>query len=88
MRKLSRQIWMQLILVYAALFLLMWLGLRHISSSDLAATILWAGAILVSIAYAVYTLFRTGNMSTRPQWWADFVTDKKYSATKQTPKDL
>ena len=88
MRKLSRQIWMQLILVYAALFLLMWFGLRHTSSSNLAATILWAGGILFSVAYAVYTLFRTGKMSTRPQWWADFVTDKKYGATKQTPKDL
>ncbi len=66
MRKPLRQTWMQFILVYMALFLLMWIGLRHTSSSDLATNILCLGAILFSVAYAVYTLFRKGKLSTTP----------------------
>ena len=88
MRKFLRQTWAQLILVYAALFLLMWIGLRHTSSSDLGSTILVACAILFSVAFAVYTAFRTGKFFTRPQWWADFVTDKKSRSSKQTPTHL
>ena len=86
MRKLLRQTWMQVILVYAALFLLMWLGLRHTSLSDLATTILWAGAILFSVAYAVYTFFHTGKMSIRPKRWLDFATDKKYTSKADSKK--
>ena len=85
MRKLLRQTWMQVIFVYMALFLLIWIGLRHTSSSDLATNILCLGAILSSVAYAVYTLFRKGKLSTRPQWWLDFATDKNTSR-KPTPK--
>jgi hypothetical protein len=88
MRKFLRQTWVQVILVYIALFLLMWIGLRHTSLSDLATTILVACAILFSVAFAVYTSFRTGKFSTRAQWWADFVTDKKHRASKQTTKRL
>ncbi len=80
MRKPLRQTWMQFILVYMALFLLIWIGLRHTSSSDLATNILCLGAILFSVAYAAYTFFRAGKMSTRPQWWLDFATDKKYTS--------
>ncbi|HET9101240.1 MAG TPA: hypothetical protein VFN62_12665 [Acidobacteriaceae bacterium] len=78
MNKFLRQTWMQVVLVYAGLFLLMWIGLRYTSSSDLASTILWVVGILFSIAFTVYTSFRTGKFSTRPQWWLDFATDKKH----------
>ncbi len=86
MGKLVRQTWMQVILVYIAFFLLMWIGLRHTSSSDLATTILWVGAILFSVAYAAYTFFRTGKMSTRPKWWLDFAIDKKYKSKVDSKK--
>jgi flagellar basal body-associated protein FliL len=66
----------------------MWIGLRHTSSSDLATTILVACAVLFSVAFAVYTAFRTGKFSTRPQWWLASATDKKYRSSKQTPKHL
>ena len=88
MRKFLRQTWAQVVLVYATLFLLMWIGLRHTSSYDLGSTILVACAVLFSVAFAVYTAFRTGKISTRPQWWLDFATNKKYKATKPTPKHL
>jgi amino acid transporter len=88
MRKFLRQTWAQLILVYATLFLLVWIGFRYASASALASTILVVCAVLCSVAFAVYTSFRTGKFSTRPQWWLDFVTDKKYRASKQTPKHL
>lgn len=88
MRKFLRQTWMQVVLVYAILFLLMWIGLRHASASDLAFIILLVFTVLFSVAFAVYTAFRTGKFSTRPQWWLDFATDKKYRSGKQTPKDL
>lgn len=55
MRKLLRQTWMQVVLVYTALLLLMWIGLRHTSSSDLATIILWVGAILFSVTYATFS---------------------------------
>ena len=86
MRKFLRQTWAQVILVYISLFLLMWIGLRHTSSSDLATTILSVVAILFSVAFAVYTSFRTGKISNRPQWWADFVTDKKYTSKADSKK--
>lgn len=86
MRKFLRQTWAQVILVYLAIFLLMWIGLRHTASSDLATTVFWVGAIFVSSAYAAYTFFRTGKMSTRPKWWLDFVTDKKYKSKVDSKK--
>ena len=88
MRKFLRQTWAQVILVYATLFLLVGIGFRYASASALASTILVACTVLFSVAFAVYTSFRTGKFSTRPQWWLDFVTDKKYRSRRQTPKDL
>ena len=88
MRKFLRQTWAQLILVYATLFLLLGIGFRYASASALASTILVACTVLLSVAFAVYTSFRTGKFSTRPRWWLDFATDKKYRPRKQTPKDL
>jgi hypothetical protein len=86
MRKFLRQTWAQLILVYATFFLLAGIGFRYASASALASTILVACTVLFSVAFAVYTSFRTGKFSIRPQWWLDFVTDKKYRLSKQTPK--
>jgi hypothetical protein len=77
---------MQVILVYLAIFLLMWIGLHHTSSSDFATTILWTGAILISSAYAVYTFFHTGKCLPRYQWWLDFATDKKYKSKADSKK--
>ena len=78
MRKLLRQTWVQVVLVYTTLFLLMWIGLSHTSSSDLATTLLFVVALLFSVAYAVYTSFRQRKISRWPQWWLDFATGKKY----------
>lgn len=88
MRKFLRQTWAQVILVYATLFLLVGIGFRYASASALASTILVVCTALFTVAFAVYTSFRTGKFSTRPQWWLDFVTDKKYRSSEQTPKDL
>jgi 4-amino-4-deoxy-L-arabinose transferase-like glycosyltransferase len=88
MRNFSRQTWAQLILVYAIIFLFVWIGFHNASAFALASTILAACAMLFSVAFTVYTLRRAGKFRTRPKWWADFGTDKKYSSTKQTPKHL
>lgn len=80
MRKFLRQTWVQLILVYATLFLLVGIGFRYASASALASTILVACTVLFSVAFAVHTAFRTGKFSTRPQWWLDFAADKKYKS--------
>ena len=81
-----RQTWVQVVLIYTTLFLLMWIGLRHTSSSDLATTLLFVVALLFSVAYAVYTSFRQGKISRWPQWWLDFATDKKYKSKDDSKK--
>ncbi|MGC1873191.1 MAG: hypothetical protein WA700_19710 [Acidobacteriaceae bacterium] len=88
MRKFLRQTWAQLILVYATIFLFVWIGFHNTSALALASTIFAACALLFSVAFTMYTSRRTGKFSTRPRWWADFVTDKKYRSSKQTPKAL
>jgi amino acid transporter len=86
MKKFLRRTWMQLVLVYATLFLLVWIGFHYASASAVASTIIVACAVLFSVAFTVYTSFRNAKFPTRPQWWLNFATDKKYSSSKQTPK--
>jgi drug/metabolite transporter (DMT)-like permease len=78
MRKLLRQTWLQVVLLFAALLLVVWFGFHHASSLNFAYILASIAAILCFSAYAVYTFFRTGKFPVRPKWWMDFATDAKY----------
>ena len=69
MKKLLRKTWVQVLLVYAGLFLLLGVGLEHTAISDLVFLVLVIVNVIAGTIYVVYTFFRTGKFPLNPQVW-------------------